>query len=98
MHPVGKAPTKVIFREHDGETVAFFPEVPASPNPHECGIYVHVGQHGAASQAFYYQTRPTLDYDDLLDEMEGRGYILQVRRRWTRAMDRVRDAGRVRIT
>lgn len=87
-----ETPTTVIFRELSGETIAFFPEMPGSSDRYTCGSYVHVGQHGVASHAFYAQTRPAADYDDLLDELESIGYVLRVRRRWTQAMDRARYA------
>jgi hypothetical protein len=78
--------TTVIFREFDGETVAFFPELPGSGR-YDCMSYMHIGQHGAATHEFYEQTSATLEYDELLDELESIGYVLAVRRRWTRAMD-----------
>jgi hypothetical protein len=82
----------VIFRAFEGETVAFFPEDPDGPTPDLCASYVHVGQHGAASREFYRETAPTNDYDDLLDELERIGYVLNVQRRWTRKMDETRRA------
>ena len=44
--------TKVIFRKlKDGDIIALFPELPGDMNPyHTCESYMHVGQHGAASE------------------------------------------------
>jgi hypothetical protein len=80
----------VIFRwEREGGVFALFPELPADNQGFFCTCYQHVGQHCAAD---YYgcvaHSRPAKpsEYADLFNELEGRGYNLDVRHRATPGM------------
>lgn len=64
--------TPVIFRKfNDGEVIALFPSVPAGQNQNECMSYVHNGQHGAASLAIIFDTKPArpAEYKPLFNEL-----------------------------
>lgn len=73
----------VVFRAHrDGDVVALFPFIEASPGC--CTSYAHVGQHGAAHYAYCVgKTRPARpsEWRDLAAELRRIGYRLDVRRR-----------------
>ncbi len=76
--------TKVIFRKFkDGEVIALFPEVQANYNKCDCGSYLHVGQHGAASYFITDRTKPAKpnEYESLRQELESIGYVLDIRKR-----------------
>lgn len=77
-----------------GEVIALFPEVPADRFFGHCLSYMHVGQHGAASVDLSGATRPANEneFSNLLRELRGLGYRVNVRRRITRAMHRRRLA------
>lgn len=63
----------VVFRKFgkNGDVIALFPTVPATPNPYEMMSYMHVGQHGAASDDLASVTvaATPADYKDLLREL-----------------------------
>lgn len=69
---------KVIFRKFkdDGEIIALFPEEPGTTDPMACSSYMHVGQHGAASEGVVDATCPAREeeYADLLAELGQIGY------------------------
>lgn len=75
--------TRVVFRKFDdGEVIALFPEMEWD-NQGLITSYLHNGQHGGASRTL---TRDTSlasleEYADLKKELEGQGYILDVRSR-----------------
>ena len=74
---------KVIFREFEGEVIAFFPE--ARVNYGNILSYQHVGQHCEASLEFFWGTNVAdgLEYTSLLKELEQiyADCILDVRKR-----------------
>ena len=88
--------TIVIFRtDREGIVFALFPELPSDTYGSYCTAYQHVGQHCAADfQGCVAQSRPAKadEYTALFNELERRGYHLQVhqwatsvmheRRRW----------------
>jgi len=86
--------TKVIFRTfpREGDTVALFPELPATHQGHDCLSYAHLGQHGAASPALTRDTRRATPEEiaPLRRELETIGYDLDIRERMTPAMSRAR--------
>lgn len=68
--------TKVIFRKFpDGDVIAIFPDEVADPDGNLLS-YMHVGQHGAASDDLIDELQPAsrTEYYPLLDELMGRGY------------------------
>lgn len=78
--------TKVIFRKFkNGEVIALFPEEIADNNPFNCLSYMHIGQHGAASQDIVYDTKPCKEneYSELKKELEGIGYEFEVITKFT---------------
>lgn len=77
--------TKVIFRMWpNGDCIAFFPDLPGDIDPFTCMSYEHSGQHGAASVSIP-NLRPAIpqEYAGLKQELEGRGYRLEVVKRFT---------------
>ena len=84
--------TVVIFRkDRTGrrECFALFPELPADNYGHYCTAYQHIGQHCSADfhRCIAASDSATSDeYDKLFDELERRGYHLEVRRRATAVM------------
>jgi hypothetical protein len=82
--------TKVVFRKWPkGDILALFPEIPADIDGYHCQSYEHIGQHGTADYALCIRkTRPAApgEYADLKEELEGRGYRLDVVTRITPAM------------
>lgn len=82
--------TIVIFRV-DGEGVVFalMPELPADNDGIYCTCFQHIGQHCAADyEGCIQESRPATpkEYADLQEELEGRGYTLEIRRRATSLM------------
>ena len=84
--------TVVIFRKdrtEPRECFALFPELPADIHGHFCTAYQHIGQHCSAD---YHGCIANSDpaspdqYADLAEELERRGYHLEVRRRATAVM------------
>ena len=87
--------TKVVFRfwKEAGEIIAIFPELPSSTfTPNECESYMRVGQHGSCSAyAMVEETEPPSKYDylkvnSLRKELEGRGYVLDEKKKISQAM------------
>lgn len=76
-------PTTVIFRKYkEGDIIALFPY--EKEGPHLCTCYQHTGQHGAADgPGVVGDTKPATpeEYADLKKELEGIGYVLDVRKR-----------------
>lgn len=73
---------RVIFRvwDDDGEVLALFPDLPASPG--NCTSYAHVGQHSAADYGHCIaKSRPATveEYSQLANELQQIGYQLQIR-------------------
>lgn len=73
--------TPVIFRRmnkgHGGEIIAVFPTDAASFKDHECGCYIHVGQHSACDPWHIMRnSKPATpaEYADLRAELEGAPY------------------------
>ena len=80
--------TQVIFRKWaNGDIIALFPRIPANGFPWEMLSYEHVGQHGGASMGIIDKTRPAKpdEYATLKAELEGRGYVLDIRQRMSHA-------------
>ena len=82
--------TVVVFRiDREGVVFALFPELSADNHGFYCNCFQHIGQHCAAD---YYgciaASRPATptEYTDLFNELEQRGYRLEVRQRATNAM------------
>jgi hypothetical protein len=77
--------TVVIFRiDREGIVFALFPELPSDNYGTYCTCYQHIGQHCAADyHRCMAHSRPATanEYADLLTELEGRGYRLDVHRR-----------------
>lgn len=98
-------PTKVIFRRfkksESGDIVALFPEIPHDSSGLLCLSYAHVGQHGGASPAIFFETKPAdardKDVIDMVRELAAIGYSLDIRRKITRQMTdtRCREAKRL---
>lgn len=87
--------TKVIFRKFpDGEVIALFPELPGTNGINSCLSYQHIGQHGAAMVAIYYDTKPCDAFDrlPLEKELTAIGYKLTVVSRFSYQMDQKRIA------
>lgn len=78
---------KVIFRKFKtGEVIALFPEIPGDSDPMNCLSYMHVGQHGAASEFITDRTYPAREEEflPLKKELESIGYSLEVRKKFSR--------------
>jgi hypothetical protein len=98
--------TAVIFRmDREGIVFALFPELPSDYQGIFCTAYQHIGQHSAADfQGCIAHSRPAKaqEYADLFEELERRGYHLEVhkrvtpvmheRRRWLAAQWRLEDS------
>lgn len=77
--------TKVIFRKFpDGELIALFPELPATPDSSFCLCYVHIGQHSAATPDLVRTTKRATESEaaPLKAELERVGYTLRVLKRF----------------
>ena len=75
--------TKVVFRKYpDGEIIALFPGEKWNDTSEMVTSYQHIGQHGGADYKWViYKTvkaNPS-EYYDLAKELEGLGYILDIR-------------------
>jgi len=91
------AADKVIFRRwKDTQTIiALFPEIPEGNRLQYVQSFEHIGQHGAADyQIVLNQTIPAKlsesDVQDLIRELESRGYTLRVGKRKDKWDDAVR--------
>lgn len=82
--------TAAIFRiDREGSAFALFPEIPADHHGFHCTAYQHIGQHCAADfQLCIGQSRPAKahEYAALFNELERRGYHIQVHQRATAVM------------
>ena len=88
----------VIFRKwkksEGGSIIALFPQIPVSTNSRFVLSYEHIGQHGAADPLIVKsKTVPAKlsDYKELKEELENRGYILIVKKRFTEADRKERE-------
>ena len=81
---------QVIFRVdrgRDGDVFALFPNIPADNAGRYVQSYQHIGQHAAADYVgCISRSRPAKPHEfaELKQELEARGYILDVRRRRSR--------------
>ena len=80
--------TPVIFRKdrkRNPEITAVFPCEPYDYDGRHMTCYVHVGQHGACSMAWYYGSRVAKpsEYADLLCELISLGYRPKIYKRMT---------------
>ena len=88
--------TIVIFRkDRDGykDCFALFPELPADNQGRFCTCFQHIGQHCAADyHGCIAQSDPAkpIEYADLQEELEQRGYDLAIRNRATSRMHEAR--------
>lgn len=87
----------VIFRadKESGDPVAFFPCEAWNWDGSHVASYVEIGEHGGASPDYYRDNTRPADAEQaalLRKLLEGRGYVLDVRKRWTPAMDEKRAA------
>lgn len=84
--------TMVIFRKWNkregGGILALFPELPADPQGFHCESYESVGGHSGANyqglvSVLHAPTIPATpeEYAELKEELEGLGYILEIRKR-----------------
>ena len=84
--------TIVIFRKDrtgHKDCFALFPELPADVDGIYCTAYQHIGQHCSADyHGCVANSDPASpdEYADLAEELERRGYHLEVRRRATAVM------------
>jgi hypothetical protein len=82
--------TAVVFRwEREGGVFALFPELPADNQGRYCTCYQHIGQHAAADyHGCVARSRPATpsEYADLCEELELRGYHLEIYQRATPVM------------
>lgn len=84
--------TKVIFRkefpENGGGIIAVFPSLAGDNNSYKtCLCYAHVGQHSACHVDYVAKsTFParTLEYYDLMKELESIDYDLKISKRFSR--------------
>jgi len=83
-----KEKTKVIFRKFKkgDDIIALFPEIEYNHDKALCMSYMHVGQHDSSAYALVYNTKPAKpeEYADLLAEIEGLGYNLDVKQKITK--------------
>ncbi len=91
--------TIVVFRvDRQGIVFALLPELPADNHGGYCTCYEHVGQHSSADYfACVASSRPATptEYADLANELEQRGYGLDIRERVSHAVhDQRRMAAR----
>jgi hypothetical protein len=77
--------TRVVFRMwNDGDVIALFPDIPATPDGRCCLSYAHLGQHCAAKYTpIIRATRPSTveEAAPLCAELLRAGYRLKVVRR-----------------
>lgn len=77
--------TVVIFRwEREGGVFALFPELPSDKYGVYCTAFQHIGQHCSADYPLcILHSRPATpeEYADLLNELERRGYHLEIHQR-----------------
>lgn len=79
--------TPVLFRVHrspvkyGADVTAVFPCEPADYSGDAMSCYVHIGQHGQCSLAWYYETRPAKpeEYAELKAELESAPYCYRLK-------------------
>lgn len=77
--------TPVIFRKFPtGEVIALFPQDPGTNDANTCGNYMHIGQHGSGNASFG-DTKAARypEYESLMRELQGIGYDLEIRKRFS---------------
>ncbi|HMA20697.1 MAG TPA: hypothetical protein VKO87_07825 [Gemmatimonadaceae bacterium] len=77
------------------EITAVFPTLPGTSDPDTMTCYAHIGQHSTCSIGWYREkTRPAspAEYKALQTELEGLGYVLDVRERLTLDLHQIRCA------
>ncbi len=94
-----KVSTKVpvLFRMMRGEhaPLALFPTLPGTNERHTCTSYEHMGQHGSADlRGCMNSSRPAKpsEYAPLAKELRRIGYKLEIKKRSSYAMDKLRYA------
>ena len=71
--------TKMAFRKfNDGDVIALFIDEPEGGST--CQSYMHVGQHGPASESLFDELQPASEqeYTALKEELTGMGYLIEV--------------------
>ena len=89
QNKMDKEKTKVIFRQFivGCEIIAMFPELACDTIGFNCESFMHVGQHGAASPLIVTNDTKPANLEDgavkrLIKELEGRGYNLEIIKRF----------------
>lgn len=77
--------TRVIFKQEGKEVIAFFPEESGTRDPYTCSCYAHIGQHSSADVGYAADLKPAKEFAALKNELENRGYVVEVARKFTRA-------------
>jgi hypothetical protein len=77
-----------------GTIIAIFPDIPGS-GVYDCMSYEQVGQHGACDPAIIASTHPvdmrSDDVWDLVQELQGLGYVLKIVKRIPASAQRLRE-------
>ena len=91
--------TKVIFRQwkDGGEIIALFPEIATDTIGYNCQSFMHIGQHGAASPNVMLEDTKLANIEDddvknLIQELTGRGYELEIIKRFRYSHQQTRMA------
>lgn len=93
-------PTKVIFRflRKEREVVALFPEIAADPTGKTCSSYVGDGYKPQDLSTIINASRPAFEseYQKVQEYLVSKGYLLDLRKKITPAMNAIRksDVGR----
>ena len=79
--------TLVVFRywSDSQDVIALFPEIDAGNGL--CQSYMHVGQHGGANYSHVVEMTALAtpeEYAPLVEELEIIGYILDIKKKWSR--------------
>lgn len=75
--------TKVIFRWHDGECLALFPELPGTNDPKTCACYAMQGEHASAECVPFGRPATPKEFAPVKAALESRGYRLRIVSRFT---------------
>ena len=81
--------TLTIFRKFkEGDIIALFPEIKGDDEGLFCMSYQHIGQHGLAdynivTYGITKKAKPE-EYQELKEELESIGYILDIKQKWNR--------------
>ena len=91
--------TKVIFRQWKigCGIIAMFPELAVDTIGYNCETFEHVGQHGAACPGIVTKDTKPANLEDgavkrLIKELEGRGYNLEIIKRFRYKHQQIRMA------